>query len=71
MDFINLCLKVQKQSTKINSSYGTFIEIPFGVPQGSKLGLLLFDIYICDLLLEDSDIDIANYADDNTPYACS
>ena len=32
---------------------------------------LLFNIYVRDLFLEDSDIDIANYADDNTPYACS
>ena len=35
------------------------------------MGLLLFNIYICGLLLEKSDIDIANYADDNTPHACS
>ena len=35
------------------------------------LGTLLSNIYICDLFLENSDIDIANYPDDNTPYACS
>ena len=35
------------------------------------MGPLLFNIYICDLFIENSDIDIANYADDNTPYACS
>ena len=55
----------------VNSSYSAFAEILFGVPQGSILGPLLFNIYICDLSLENSDIDIANYADDNTPYACS
>ena len=68
--FINSYLKVQKQRTKINSSNSAFAEILFGVPQGSILESLLFNIYICDLL-ENSDIDIANYADDNTPYACS
>ena len=57
--FINSFLKGQKQRTKINSSYSAFAEI------------LLFDIYIFDLFIENSDIDIANYADDNTPYACS
>ena len=35
------------------------------------LGPLLCNIYICDFFLENSDIDIANYADDNSPYAYS
>ena len=54
-----------------NQDYSAFAEILFGVPQGSIVGPLLFNIYICDLSLENSDIDSANYADDNTPYACS
>ena len=69
--FINSYLKGQKQRTKINSSYNAFAEILFGVPQGSILGPLLFNICICDLFLKDSDIDIAYYADDNIPYTCS
>ena len=35
------------------------------------LGPSLFNIYICDFFFETSDIDIANYPDDNTRYACS
>ena len=69
--FINSYLKGRKQRTKINSSYSVFAEILFGVLQGSILEPLLFNIYICDLFIENSDIDIANYADDNRPCACS
>ena len=33
-------LSNRKQSTRINNSYSTWMEIIFGVPQGSILGLL-------------------------------
>ena len=35
------------------------------------LGPLLFNIDICDLFFIDMSSDIANYADDTTPYECA
>ena len=38
------------------------------VPQGSILGLLLFNIYISDMFYDIDLCNIASYADKNTPY---
>ena len=48
--------------------FSRYSEIRHGVPQGSILGPLLFNIYICDIFFDKIECDIASYADDNTPY---
>ena len=58
----------RKQQTRINSSYSSWHEIIFGIPQGSILDPLLLNIFLIDLFFIDDNIDIASYADDNTPY---
>ena len=58
------------QRVRINSKYSKWSEIIIGVPQGSILGTLLFNIYLSDLFLFTENSEIANYADDNSPYAC-
>ena len=58
----------RKQTTKVNSSYSSWEEILFGVPQDSILGPLSFNILVSDLFSLLSDVAFASYADDNTPY---
>ena len=68
MKLIKDYLQNGKQRTKIGSSYSDLEDITSGVPQGSILGPLLFNIFLCDLFLEDENNYFANYADDTTPY---
>ena len=58
-----------KQRVKIDDSYSSWSEILYGVPQGSILGPLLFNIFICDMFYFMEDFEIANCADDSTPFS--
>ena len=67
LKLINSYLTERKQRVKINDQFSSWLDIIVGVPQGSILGLLLFNIFLCDMFFFCNDIDFASYADNNTP----
>ena len=71
LNVLSSYLKHRFQRVKVNSAFSIWFLILCGVPQGSKLGPLIFNIYLIDLFISWSSDDLANYADDNTPYAIS
>ena len=70
LQFIKSYLKGRKQRVKINSVFSRWLEIHFGIPQGSILGPLLFNIFLNDIFLFIQESEICNFADDNTLFAC-
>ena len=43
-------------------------EIKYGIPQGSILGPIFFNINLCDMFFFMKDVDIISFADNNTSY---
>ena len=56
------------QRTSVNASFSDWKEIETGVPQGSILGPLLFNIFLNDIFYFINNGNLCNYADDNTLY---
>ena len=57
-----------KQGMKINDTENLFKILLSGVPQGSILGLILFNIFINGLLFFINEAKLINFTDDNRSY---
>ena len=64
-DWLNHELLIAKH--EVYAFHGLIIET--GVPQGSIMSPLIFNIYMNDIFYFIREEDLANYADGNTPYA--
>ena len=64
-------LSKRYQRVKIGSVFSSYLEIFRGVPEGSFLGPILFNIFINDLIFFTQETEVCNFADDTTIYSCS
>ena len=59
----------RRQRVKLDGVHSTGRTIKTGVPRGSLLGPLLFNMYVNDLNYFITNTSLRLYADDTTPYA--
>ena len=71
LQLINHYLSYRKQRTKIGSAYSDWVNVIRGIPQGSIVGPLLFNIFINDIFFVLEKSNICNFTlfsqDNNLP----
>ena len=68
LKFILTHLTERTQRTIVNGIYSSERKLKYGVPQGSILGPLLFNLFLNDIFYFIKESNLANYADDTTAY---
>lgn len=69
MDLLTAYLRNRRQRVKVDGACSNWAIIKAGVPQGSLLGPLLFNLYINDVNYAIKNMSMRLYADDTTGYA--
>ena len=70
LNFIFDHLTGKRKRVKINFSLSSYLDLLQGVLQKSILQLL-FDLFLCNIVLFAEEAGIRRYADDKTRYVCS
>ena len=71
LPFLYNYLTNRKKTVKIESTFSAWETVIRGLPQGSPLGPLIFNIFINDLFMLDGE-NLCNFADDNAIFkSCS